>query len=281
MADPVTPNGAVALTLDPGKTLVVSTGANASGQVTVFSGNSQVDVTEPITSNANKTYGPYDAAKTVRILAQGGTINYSVKSAVSALPQLAAATISADGKTISGVGTKPLSPILVYLSDTGIPLGQTTSLADGSWSLTGLKLPLHTGDRVGYDPVVVGPVTTVGDILLAPGQVLGLTTGDTTATTQALTWQAPTDAGTPVDYLVEYRAVGTTNFSSVVSSDTSETLTGLTAGTSYQYKVTARNATGSGPASVVVSKSTSTAPASGGGALDFSDPANSGHIPGV
>lgn len=71
----------------------------------------------------------------------------------------------------------------------------------------------------------------------------------TTATQIAITWSiSPTNGGTPViDYKVEYDAgAGNSVYTTLATgvTSTSYIATGLTAGTTYSFKVYARNAVG-------------------------------------
>jgi hypothetical protein len=91
-----------------------------------------------------------------------------------------------------------------------------------------------------------------------PSQTTGLAAGATTATTQVLTW----DAGdhTPTDYKVEYKTAAASvwsTFAHAPSTNTTQTVTGLTTGTSYNYRVSTVNKQGTGPASDVVTQATS------------------------
>lgn len=283
MADPVTPNGAITLTLEPGRALTVKAGAGANGSIAVINGKT-VEAKDQIAANGTKTYGPYATARMVRLFPQAGTFTYQIAASVSALPSLTQAVISQDGKTISGVGVKPQTNVLVYNVDTGVQLGQVASLADGSWSLT-VATALTSGDRIGYDATVVGPVSTVGAVVGAPGQVANLALGTATDTTQPLSWDAPPDGGAPTGYVVEYRLMGQSAWVTFPTSGTgtAATVTGLTAATAYQFRVTPTNDAGSGPPSAVVSGST--AAQSPGGASDqttnFDDGANAGLVPGL
>jgi hypothetical protein len=94
-------------------------------------------------------------------------------------------------------------------------------------------------------------------VVVAPGQVTGLTAGTSTDTTQPLTWTAPSTGGTPSAYKVE-RSTDSTNWTTASSTvtGTSYTVPGLSASTTYIYRVTATNAGGPGPASATVTKST-------------------------
>ena len=72
-----------------------------------------------------------------------------------------------------------------------------------------------------------------------------------TATTATISWTAPTDNGgrAITDYLIQFSADGGTNwttFSDSVSTVTSVTVTGLTRGTSYLFRVAAANPEGTG-----------------------------------
>jgi hypothetical protein len=77
----------------------------------------------------------------------------------------------------------------------------------------------------------------------APGQVTGLTTGTATNTSMPLTWAAPA-TGTVRDYQIQYSPAGAGTWTTVsdgVSTTASGTATGLTAGTSYDFRVRATN----------------------------------------
>ena len=72
-----------------------------------------------------------------------------------------------------------------------------------------------------------------------PGQVNGLSTSGTTATTITVSWQPPSSGGAVASYVVQYRLTGTTPWSSsasVVSATTYE-LTALQPATSYDITV--------------------------------------------
>jgi fibronectin type 3 domain-containing protein len=95
----------------------------------------------------------------------------------------------------------------------------------------------------------------------APTAPTGLTAtaGNTTA---ALSWTAPANGGSPItDYLVEYQPSGGSwaTFADGTSTATTATVTGLTNGTAYAFRVSAINAVGTSAAS-----STTTATPTGG-----------------
>jgi hypothetical protein len=94
---------------------------------------------------------------------------------------------------------------------------------------------------------------------LTPGQPSGVaaTAGRGQAT---VNWSAPTSGGAPASYRIT-PYVGTTAQTPVTvsSTETSKTITGLTAGTAYTFTVTAINEGGSGPESAKSSAVTPTA----------------------
>jgi len=106
----------------------------------------------------------------------------------------------------------------------------------------------------------VNITNNVGAVATAPAQVTGLTLGTPTSTTQPLTWTAPANGGSAItDYRVEFSSNGGTTwniFADGTSTATSATVTGLTASTSYVYRVSAINAIGTGTASATVTGST-------------------------
>jgi hypothetical protein len=66
----------------------------------------------------------------------------------------------------------------------------------------------------------------------------------------SLTWTAPTGGSAPTDYVVQYSSDGGANwttFNDGVSTNTSATVTGLTNGTAYIFRIQAINVLGEGP----------------------------------
>lgn len=80
----------------------------------------------------------------------------------------------------------------------------------------------------------------------------------------ALSWTSGSNGGTSItDYLIEYSTDGSTwlTFSDGTSSSTSATVSGLTNGTAYSFRVSAINSVNTGSASSVVSATPSLPPA--------------------
>ena len=117
-----------------------------------------------------------------------------------------------------------------------------------------------------------------------PGQVTALTIGTPTSSSLPLTWTAPSTGGAVAAYTVEERLTGGTTFTvcSTSVTTTSYVIPGLVAGTAYDVRVTATNATGAGTPSAVVSATTAAAAAGpantvtiragSGAAFDFTTP---------
>lgn len=92
-----------------------------------------------------------------------------------------------------------------------------------------------------YSPVTSATPSTVPAAPAMPS----LTAGNTTV---LVSWSAPATGGSPITgYTVAYRPSNGHKWSTVTSSDTSETVTGLTNNVQYMFKVLATNANGSGP----------------------------------
>ncbi len=98
---------------------------------------------------------------------------------------------------------------------------------------------------------------TLPDIPAAP------TFGTPTQTTATVNWNAPTGPSSGLTYsLARCTGSGCTNFSTVDSADSGTTFndSGLSAGTTYTYKVLATNATGNGLYSATAEVTTSANP---------------------
>lgn len=92
---------------------------------------------------------------------------------------------------------------------------------------------------------------------VAPGQVTGLAAGTPTATSVPLTWPAVTVGTPPISYRIEYKRAADSTWSlDTTQAGISRTVTGLQAGTAYQFRVRAENAAGAGDYSAIVSAST-------------------------
>lgn len=118
----------------------------------------------------------------------------------------------------------------------------------------------------------LGSATTASGVgAVLPGQVTGLTAGTATDITQPLTWTAPATGTAPFTYKVEKSPAGAGSWAVVATgvSATSYTVSGLTANTPYDYRVTAVNSVGNGTPSSVVSNTTSAASGGGTSAAPF------------
>ncbi|HLP43735.1 MAG TPA: fibronectin type III domain-containing protein [Candidatus Nanoarchaeia archaeon] len=84
-----------------------------------------------------------------------------------------------------------------------------------------------------------------------PDQVVGLTTSGLTETSVVLGWTTPADGGSAItDYSIRWRILGGVSWTTIphaASTNTQINLTGLTAGTTYEFQVAAVNAIGFGP----------------------------------
>ncbi len=127
-----------------------------------------------------------------------------------------------------------------------IPVGQVGHVIAGAYSGGGLNFVEISG---------------AGVTLTAPGQTTGLTVGSSTSNSITLSWTAPSSGGMPSTYTVQWRvtSVGGAWIGSGNTASIGFTASGLSASTEYDFDVIAVNAAGSGPASSVVSGSTSAA----------------------
>ena len=124
---------------------------------------------------------------------------------------------------------------------TNYPLA--TKVAIGTGYDSGDSLHYNAaGERLMGTTMANGVATAIANSGEAtPGQVTGLTTGTATNTSMPLTWTAP-GAGTVRDYEIQYSPAGAGTWTTVtdgVSTTAAGTATGLTASTSYDFRVRA------------------------------------------
>jgi chitodextrinase len=230
-----------------------------------------VKIAGPITSStytdtgltAGTSYGPYtvrarDAAgnvsddsngRTVTTLSAADTTAPTVPSGLSSSAVTGTSfTLSWTASTDSGSG---VAGYTVY-RDT-VAVGNPTGT---SFSVTGLTGGQTYSMRVSAQDVAGNSsaqssalsVTTTASAT-APAQVTGLTVTPSSGQV-ALTWTAPSNGGSAItDYSIQYRVTGTTpwtDWSHTASTATNATITGGTNGTSYDFRVAAINAIGTG-----------------------------------
>ena len=156
-------------------------------------------------------------------------------------------------------GSAPITDYVVqYTSDGGATWTSFPHAASTATSITVTGLVNKTGYRFrvaavnavgqGDFSALTGVITPDALPPAAPTNVIAVR-GDKSAT---LTWTAPTNVGTSplTDYTVQYSANGGatwTTFPDGVSTATSATVTGLTNGTAYVFRVAALNKNGASP----------------------------------
>jgi hypothetical protein len=253
------------------------------------------------------------AATTVTGLTNGTAYNFRV-SAINAIgtgsPSATASGTPVTVPSAPAIGTATPGDGQVTLtfsasSTGGSPItGYTVTSTPGSITATGSSSPIIvTGltngtpytfkvtatNAIGTSPQSSAsnsatPVATPND---APSSLVA-TRGNAQV---ALSWTAPVDnGGSPItDYLIEYKASSSGSwltFSDGTSTATAATVTSLTNGTSYDFRVSAVNALGTGPASSTAVATPATVPSApiigtatpddGQAAVTFTAPADNG-----
>jgi Fibronectin type III domain len=153
---------------------------------------------------------------------------------------------------------------VINLSSANVTFGAGVVASSGSSSLPAGQAAALRGITYSGGSVVFAMVAGTGSGVtgtLPPGQVVGLGAGSQTTGSIALTWSAPGSGGAVSGYTVQYRVSGGSAWTLFASglATISETITGLAAGTTYDFQVSAMNSAGSGPPSAAATASTSPA----------------------
>lgn len=209
------------------------------------------------TTNASTNISNVTANKT--LTAQWTIALPGTPGAPTAVPGNGGATITISAPNTGGT---PSSYTVTALDNSGNPLSPSQTCTVVSPGTSCSISPLTNGTAYKFSATATNAAGTSASGSTASGAVtpasapsapLGVA-GSGTGATAAITWSAPTDNGGSAitDYVVEYRVAtsGTwTTFADGVSTATSSTVAGLTAGSSYEFRVTAKNLIGNSLAS--------------------------------
>jgi len=146
---------------------------------------------------------------------------------------------------------------IINLSSGAVAFAPPVTTSNGRLTLPpGQSALLRALTYSGGDVVFVdmeGGVSVLG----APGQVTGPAVTVTGSDSVVLSWRTPSAGDAVSSYLVNYRQTSLGgDWTFLSASGNCLTVTGLLAATGYDFQVSAVNATGSGPASCIVSATT-------------------------
>ena len=129
----------------------------------------------------------------------------------------------------------------------GGPISGTSVVISGLSAATSYDLQVVAQNAGGTTAATPITSSTTAAATVVPGQATGLAVvGGATTSTLPLSWTAPTTGTSPFSYQVQYRITGQTawqNFNGQIVT-TSETITGLSAATSYDVQVQSINSAG-------------------------------------
>lgn len=209
------------------------------------------------TTNASTSISNVTANKT--LTAQWTIALPGTPGAPTAAPGNGGATITISAPNTGGA---PSSYTVTALDNSGNPLSPSQTCTVVSPGTSCSISPLTNGTAYKFSTTATNAAgtsasgsTASGAVIpaSAPSAPLGVA-GSGTGASATVTWSAPTENGGSAitDYVVEYRVATSgswTTFSDGVSTTTSATVTGLTAGSSYEFRVTAKNLIGNSLAS--------------------------------
>ncbi|HUB11006.1 MAG TPA: fibronectin type III domain-containing protein [Acetobacteraceae bacterium] len=240
----------------------------SSGNVTLAGGIA--------TSSGNPTLTVGQSARVICADYSGGTLVYAStsepNSAASAPGQINGLTIGTVTSNSVALSWTPLSPsptsYVIQYRITGTSSWSQGPSVSGSDCVVGSLSAATSYDFfvAGVNSAGAGTASAIvtaatNGTLSAPGQVTGLTAGNLTNSSILLGWSAPASGGEVGSYTVQYRISGNTSWQQAALglTDTSFTMVGLMAATSYDFEVLAANAAGTGAASPAVTASTTAA----------------------
>lgn len=113
---------------------------------------------------------------------------------------------------------------------------------------------------------------------VAPGPATGLAISNVTSTSLTLSWTAPVTGSPPFDYQVQQSVAGGpfVNVGSLIVTNTTTNITGLTPGTAYQFQILSLNASSTTPSSPVSATTSATTPGAPTGLAVVGNPGPSG-----
>jgi hypothetical protein len=183
-------------------------------------------------------------------------INLSAGSGIYTMPLIWGAPLSGNTPTDYIVKYKINSDISWTTFNDGVNTSTTTTV-------TGLSASTFYNFNVSalnaYGTGTESTISASTQAIIIPGQVTNLSASNFTAGTADLTWGVPS-GGPIIDYIIQYTAdLSAGNwilFNDSVTSAPSSTVTGLSTGTIYNFKVQAQNQYTTGPFSDNVSGTT-------------------------
>jgi hypothetical protein len=231
-----------------------------------------------VSSSGNLVLTPWQSATLSCASYSAGTIAFAaMPSAAAAIvvpgqvgglatSGVASATITVSWQAPSSGGTA--SSYIVQYRPSGASSWSGTGSVGGvsSYQLTGLQpatsyditVAAQNSAGIGAPSAILTVSTSSVTQTTVPPPVTGLAASPTSATAIQLTWSAQTGASAATSFTVEYRATGSSTWTSTIPglTGTTSAISGLQAATSYDFAVIGVNAIGAGAVSSIVSAAT-------------------------
>lgn len=247
--------------------------------INVGSGNVTLEA-HFVTSSGGYVIAPWQSAEIFCVTYSNGSLTFAAmgNAPVVSLPgqvigllgtALSPTTITLTWQLPTGVGSPCSYNIQYNLAGSSSWITVPVVLSIPTYQLSGLQaggtynVTVQASNAAGTGPLsnILTLSTTAATPAAMPTQVVGVTATSTSSSTMQLSWISQAGVSSATSYIVQYRVTGSSSWTGSTAGITGSgaVISGLQAGTSYDFTVAGMNSSGVGPVSSVVVATTASA----------------------